>query len=389
MGKDLEGKEIGAGFTQRKDGVYHARYTNRWGDRISIYDKNLRELRKKYSIAVGKDLTKVNIRDKNNVLLKEWYEKWYKVYKESNLRGNSLRLYSDIIQRNILPYLGDEKISDITKTDIQLLITKLYELGYGFERQNKVRILLNDMFQRAYEDGIIIKNPTTGVKIISKKESHARSLTLEEQKVFLAYCENAFYGNLFNVAIYTGLRPGELFALTADDIIFDKNNDYIDVKHTLVYQKYLEDSKKTFHLEDPKTKSSFRHVPISNKCKYYLEKQLRQKEIIAEKNPEEKNDFLFTTKFNTPLNSVLYSQAIAHIVEEINLLRPYGEEFEKFSGHTFRHTFATRCFEKGISPKVVQKYLGHATLQMTMDLYTHVSDDLATNEIEKLNFEME
>ncbi len=56
-----------------------------------------------------------------------------------------------------------------------------------------------------------------------------------------------------------------------------------------------------------------------------------------------------------------------------------------FTGHTFRHTFATRCFEAGIQPKVVQKYLGHATLQMTMDLYTHVTDELAQEDIEKIS----
>ena len=61
---------------------------------------------------------------------------------------------------------------------------------------------------------------------------------------------------------------------------------------------------------------------------------------------------------------------------------------EKFSGHTFRHTFATRCIESGIQPKTLQKYLGHATLQMTMDLYVHVTEDFKREEIKKLNMPM-
>lgn len=60
------------------------------------------------------------------------------------------------------------------------------------------------------------------------------------------------------------------------------------------------------------------------------------------------------------------------------------EQMEKFSGHCFRHTFATRCFEAGISPKTVQAYMGHATLQMTMNLYTHVTEEFKQSEIEKL-----
>lgn len=61
------------------------------------------------------------------------------------------------------------------------------------------------------------------------------------------------------------------------------------------------------------------------------------------------------------------------------------DQFESFSSHTFRHTFATRCFESGIEPKTVQQWLGHATLQMTMDLYTHVMEQHQTNEMDKLN----
>ena len=65
------------------------------------------------------------------------------------------------------------------------------------------------------------------------------------------------------------------------------------------------------------------------------------------------------------------------------------EQFESFSGHCFRHTFATRCFEAGIQPKTVQKYLGHATLQMTMDLYTHVLENHLSDEMDKLEDRLE
>lgn len=69
----------------------------------------------------------------------------------------------------------------------------------------------------------------------------------------------------------------------------------------------------------------------------------------------------------------------------INLQRDEIELFPSFSAHTFRHTFATRCIEAGILPKTVQKYLGHASLQMTMDLYVHVTDEFKQKELEKLN----
>lgn len=95
-------------------------------------------------------------------------------------------------------------------------------------------------------------------------------------------------------------------------------------------------------------------------------------------------NLLFLSSLGTPLNATTYCDAIAKVVETINLMKDPLEQMEKFSGHCFRHTFATRCFEAGIQPKTVQAYLGHATLQMTMDLYTHVTEDFKQSEIEKL-----
>lgn len=178
------------------------------------------------------------------------------------------------------------------------------------------------------------------------------------------------------------MRPGELFALQLSDIDLDAG--FVDVNKTLVYQKYLTDSGKTFHVEPPKTKQSYRKVPINSICHTYLEEQLKLKEVISQKRPKQKNNYLFVTKFNTPLNSQIYSDAIKAVIRQINITRSFDEQFELFSGHTFRHTFATRCFENGVDAKVVQSYLGHASLKMTMDLYTHVTDDKSTMDIEKI-----
>ena len=238
------------------------------------------------------------------------------------------------------------------------------------------------MLQRAVEDNLMINNPVSGIKLREDKEIKAKALTIEEQNTFFDYCRNTFYDNLYNVAVNTGLRPGELFALQLSDV--DLENGYIDVNKTLVYQKYLDDNCKTFHVEPPKTKQSYRKVPINSVCRIYLEKQFELKRVIASKRPKQQNDYLFVTKFNTPLNSQIYSDSIKAVIRQINLTRAYDNQFEVFSGHTFRHTFATRCFEAGVEAKVVQSYLGHASLKMTMDLYTHVTDEKSSLDIEKI-----
>lgn len=380
MGKDLKGKELGVGITQRKDGLYQARYKDRFGKTKTIYNSKISQLRKELSIAISDNACFKSVKDE--ITLDTWFKRWVDVYKRKSVRPNTLREYTNIYNKNISPYIGNRNINSMVKSDIQNLIDIADEQGYQYERQNKIKIVLSDMFKRAIEDDLMIKNPCSGVKSRAKKEIKARSLTIEEQEVFFKYCKDTFYENLFNVAVNTGLRPGELFALQLSDINFEDG--YIDVNKTLVYQKYLSDTKKTFHIEPPKTKQSYRKVPINSVCRIYLEKQFGLKRVIASKRPKQQNDYLFVTKFNTPLNSQIYSDSIKAVIRQINLTRAYDNQFEIFSGHTFRHTFATRCFEAGVQPKVVQSYLGHATLKMTMDLYVHVTEEKSFSDIERI-----
>lgn len=380
MGKNLKGKELGVGLSQRKDGVYQGRYKDRFNKIKYIYGTKLSEVKKELAVAIAENIQFTSIRD--DIKLDDWFKRWVDVYKKKSVRPNTLREYTHIYTKNISPFFGNRNINSFVKSDIQTLIDKIADDNYKYERQNKIKVILNDMFSRAIEDDLMIKNPAKGVKLRADKEVKAFALSLEQQEEFFNTCKGTFYDNLYNVAVNTGLRPGELFALTLDDVNLEKG--YIDVNKTLVYQKYLDDDCKTFHIEPPKTKQSYRKVPINSECRKYLEKQLELKQIVKSKRPKQQNDYLFVTKFNTPLNSVIYSDSIKAIIEQINLTRSFDNEFPKFSGHTFRHTFATRCFEAGVQPKVVQSYLGHASLKMTMDLYTHITEEKANSDIERI-----
>ncbi len=138
----------------------------------------------------------------------------------------------------------------------------------------------------------------------------------------------------------------------------------------------------------PKTKSSKRDIPMNHQCTLALKKQLMQRNVVFGRTTAKPiagfEELLFTTKFATPINTQSYSDAIKSVLENANLCRDELEKIEYFSPHCFRHTFATRCFEAGIKPKTVQQYLGHATLQMTMDLYTHVLKEHSQEEMNKL-----
>lgn len=388
MGKDLYGRELGPGFGQRKNGQYYARFENRFGTRQTIYSADLQELRDKYNTAVYENKKKMNVVD-DGTTLDDFFEIWIKVYKYKIIRENTRQGYQTVYRKHISPVLGKRTLMEITSLMVRALINNLDKQGYGYETRNRVRIMLLDMFDKALTDGFVNRNPLKGIKLVRDEQKEIRVLTREEQVDFFECAAGTFYYNLFVTAVETGLRPGELYALTPEDIHFEKKE--IRVNKTLVYQKFEGDRGKEYHLGPPKTKSSNRTVPITERCGDALRKQIRQRQIILNKpniTPIKGfENLLFLSTLGTPLNATTYSDAIGRIVDTINLMKDPLEQMEKFSGHCFRHTFATRCFEAGINPKTVQAYMGHASLQMTMDLYTHVTESFKQDEIEKLERE--
>ena len=387
MGKDLKGKELGQGIIQKKNGRYEARYVDRFGKRVSVSGRDLKDVKKRYNEAVYENEKEINIR--SNIKLDDWYEQWINIYKFDIIRENTKKHYNQVYTKHISPYIGNFYLKDIKQMDIKKILKKLDENGYGFETKNKVRVILLDIFNKAIANDYVRKNPAKGISLRRDSEKDVRVLSQEEQVIFFNCSKGTFYDNFFTTAVSTGMRIGELAALRWSDI--DWNKKVIHITRTLIYQKFDGDCKKEFHLGDPKTNTSIRDIPINKQCEMALKKQYIQKNIVVSKAPKCKqpdkqfSNLLFTTKYNTPLNSQIICDAIKRIVDEINLTKDITDEMELFSCHCFRHTFATRCFEAGIAPKTVQAYLGHATLQMTMDLYTSVMPRQLINEMDKVS----
>lgn len=385
MGKDLKGKELGTGLRQKPNGTYSARFVDRFGKRQELYGKNLAELKRRLNTAIYDD-ERGNCVVDNSLTLSEWFKSWMEIHKYKVIRNNTKMYYTQVFTKHIEPTLGKKKLKDITQLNIKSLLKELDQKGYQYETQNKVRIMLLDMFDKAMIDNYVLKNPCKGIKLVRDESKDIRVLTREEQTEFFDCCKGTFYDNLFIVAISTGLRQGELCALTWDDIDFEKKE--ISVTKTLLYQKLEGDTKKEFHINPPKTKTSKRTVPINKQCEIALKKQyIQRNNIMSKKAAKPLNGFenlLFTTKLGTPICDQIMIDAIKKIVDEINLCKDELEQFETFTPHCFRHSFATRCFEAGIPPKTVQTYLGHASLQMTMDLYTSVLSNQKQDEMKKL-----
>ncbi len=389
MGKDLKGRELGEGIYQRKDsGRYCGRFTDRFGNRKTVYGDKLQEVKDAMVKLQYENNMKLNIID-SDITLNEWYIKWLSIHKYSIIRNTTRAIYENIFNKYISPALGKFELGDITQLQIKALLNDVKEKGLGFETQNKIRILLVDMFGKAQIDDYVRKNPAKGIKLVRNDGEDSgkdiKALTVEEQQLFFDCCRGTFYDNLFVVAVNTGLRMGELCALTVDDI--DWENMIIKVSKTLLYAKLDDDTGKTFQLHPPKTKTSRRDIPITEACEVALKKQIMQKAVISAKSPKQVisgfENLLFTTKYNTPINAQIFSDAIKAIVIEINLMRDPLEEMEAFSSHCFRHTFATRRLEDNMQPTSLRKVLGHANLDMTTRLYAAVLPDHLKAEMKK------
>lgn len=248
----------------------------------------------------------------------------------------------------------------------------------------------------------IIKHLKTGFQLedghlVRPNHRIAVALMLEGNLgVRIQHAKGRFYENLILTALGTGMRAGELLGLTWDDVDFRKRE--IRVNKTLVHIKDSETKKYVFKYQTPKTKNGTRTIPMQDSVYKALKRQYVQIKEMQLVFPdwdvlEGFTNLVFTTKTGRPVTERNFQVAVDNVAKAIDkerseIAEQQNTEFVPIPHmypHAFRHTFATRCFEAGIEAKIVQGYLGHYSTAITMDLYTHVTDDMAKKEMEKLN----
>ena len=367
MGKSLNGKELGKGISQRKDGLYQGRFVNRFGKKQTLYAKTLKDIRQKLRNAQYEDEKALNVVTKE-ITLDEWYKVWMATCKK-NCRESTKATYAGQYKR-VQKALGWRKLTSLNLIIIQQAIN---ELGTDNQRKETKKILV-DMLSKAVDADLLIKNSARMVNtVISKEEKKERRvLTIRETSIFLEYTKDTFYYDLYILALETGMRIGELMGLKWSEIDYDKSVLY--VRRSLCY--FRRDGKYVFEWHDTKTHNSKRVIPLTKQAVKALKRQWIRRQSILLKNvsevQEEYRDLIFVTKNNRPTQQFIVAECIDVAIRRIRKDYP---EFERFSPHCFRHTFATRAIERGMQPKILQKLLGHGSLQTTMDLYCHVTED--------------
>lgn len=365
MGKDLKGKELGVGISQLQDGRYIGRFTSKTGKRVQKYFHKLQECKKWIADARFGD-------EHGNALFADsptadaWFEYWIDEVKGESIRESTRKRYKSHWKNIFSPVIGEMELRDIKPVHCQRALNKL-NADHKVSSIKVYRTLAKYMFSCAVENGIILKNPVTrsvqptGGKKVEKREA----LTVQEQKDFLEAAKKSAYYNEYAFVLQTGLRVGELIALKWLDVDFKKN--CIHVKRSASYQ-----GKSGFAFSEPKTVSGIRDIPLTAEALRILHDQ--KEKASANKVVDIKySDFVFISRNGKLTSARSYDAGINFVCKNAGI--------RHISMHILRHTFATRCIEANMRAKTLQAILGHSKIEMTMNLYVHVTDDSKAEEM--------
>lgn len=345
-----------------------------------LYGSTVRELEEK--IRDLKNELNNNITDSKEffgVFLKDWLYNTHMNNKKAATKERYDGIYRNYIEDSPIYYI---KLKDLEPSHIQNYYNELVSNGKSISVINNLNKLIAPCIRYANISNRILKDFSKAIVLpkISNtinKGNDVIPFTLNEQLKFIEAIKGNDLEMLFITALDTGLRQGELFALTWNDI--DLRNKVVYVNKTFKRVKNTDTGEYENIIQTPKTKKSIRVVPLPahliDKLKQY---EIQQKELrIKVANLYEDNNLVFCNCFGRYLDSGNVLKKFKKILKDNDI------PIRKF--HDLRHTYATRLFELGEDPKTVQVLLGHSNISITLDTYTHVLDSLKDNAISKLN----
>jgi integrase len=295
--------------------------------------------------------------------LAEYLEGWLSEYAKNNLSPRGFERYAGIIRQHLIPEMGNITLTQLRSEHIQRHYNTIRNHGLSAGTVRYHHAVIHKALQTAIKRGLLNRNVADGVDV--PRNGHTEMQTWDEYEVnrFLDAAKDSLYYALFHTALYTGMRRSELLALRWLDLDFIFGQ--VSVSRSL---HHLKDGSYVF--TQPKSDKSKRTIALSSFAIVALRDHREKQEAIraAIGKPLTDDDLVFSTPEGMPLRPNTITRAWVMLAAKAGV--------KSIRLHDARHTHASLMLKQGIHPKIVQERLGHATIQMTLDTYSHVTPGL-------------
>lgn len=378
--KDSKGRVLKKGESERKDGRYQYRYNDAFGARKTVYANGLNELRD-LEKRIEKDIGDGIDYSKGQMTVYELVERYLSL--KQGVRYNTRIGYNFV--SNIL---GKEpfsrlKVSNVKVSDAQKWIIKMYNDGKGYSTLSSICGVVKPAFQMACNEDVIRKNPFDFkiTDVVPNNSKKREALTEDEQIEWLSFIKNdktyCKYYDEFVVLLNTGMRVSEFCGLTSKDLDF--NNRKINVDHQLVRERNGK-----YYVEKTKTQAGCRFIPMTNEVSQSLKRIIENRpKLKIEPFVDGYTGFILVDKNGNP-------KIALHIENEIRWsLKKYKKLFPNkppiiVTPHVLRHTFCTNMINAGMDAKKLQYLMGHSDVSTTLNIYTHMGYEKASEQMLKI-----
>jgi integrase len=279
------------------------------------------------------------------------------------VRESTHQRYGYAIGPHIKPALGHIKLKDLTPANMRWFYRERLHSGLAPATVHKLHVVLHKALKAAVADGLVPRNAAAGLKLPRIIREEIDPLNPEEARRLLkAACGDRLEA-LYVLAINTGMRQGELLALKWGDV---------DLEHgALRVRRTLSRTDKAYVLGEPKSKKSRRTIRLTagavEALRGHLSRQIEEMERIG--SLYETGGLVFATTTGTVINpSNLRNRSFKPLLKHAGL--------HPIRFHDLRHTCATLLLSKDVNPKVVSEMLGHASVSITLDIYSHLLPDM-------------
>jgi len=291
--------------------------------------------------------------------LADYLERWLKEYVWPNLAPRTAEGYEKIVRHYFIPELGNVTLANLKPEHLQQFYSTELANGLSPQTVRNHHTMIHKALQDAFEWGLVNRNIVDAVKPPRKQPHEMRSWGEDEVKQFLEAAKGSQYYEIFYLALFTGMRRSELLALRWQDVDSILGQVYVNRSVHILKGGQI-------NFRTPKTAKGRRTIALTPSTLLMLVKYRERKEAetLLLNKPIQEGDLLFGSLEDKPILPDTVSHAW------LKLLRTTGIKVIRL--HDARHTHASIMLRQGIHPKIVSERLGHASIQITLDTYSHV-----------------